>query len=83
VEDTLSKAQMSTFGQLDSDFRRMGYLQGLEVVQNIAPVPMFRQKNPTEARILMAQAESYLEKGSSSTALNLISRAITQGPWAR
>jgi len=80
VEDSLTKAQLSEFGQLDSDYKRVVYLLGQDVVQNIAPVPMFRKKNPAEAQTLMRQAEACLEKGNDGAALNLLSRAITRAP---
>jgi hypothetical protein len=71
---------MSTFGSLESDFKRVAYVLGLDVTQNIAPVPMFRTKNAQEALGLMVQAEALIEKGSSGAALNLLSRAITKAP---
>ncbi|XP_059469084.1 SET and MYND domain-containing protein 4-like [Neocloeon triangulifer] len=79
-EDSLSKSQLAAFANLDSDARRVAYLLGLEQIESLAPVPMFRQKNGKEAVDLMVQAERLLEKGNAGSALNLLSRAITKAP---
>ncbi|CAB3371284.1 Hypothetical predicted protein [Cloeon dipterum] len=79
-EDSLNKSQLSTFANLDSDARRVAYLLRQEQVENLNPVTMFRQKSTKEAIGLMLQAENMMEKGNSSGALNILSRAITKAP---